>query len=93
MRVRVYRFAAPGEPWQLEVTASNGNTMTWEELFERDEDASKVFADVLKQRGGPFVYSGERDSPLIPSARSCYESQLPSSGTHWLMHQDGAQEG
>ena len=51
IELRIYRFAAPGEQWQLEVIDHHGDTTTWAELFERDEDAFEAFTDALKQQG------------------------------------------
>ena len=51
LRLKIYRFASPEEPWELEVTAPNGSTTTWEELFERDEDALEAFRAALREEG------------------------------------------
>ena len=51
LRLRIYRFASPDEPWELEVTAPNGCTTTWEQLFERDEDAVEAFRAALREEG------------------------------------------
>lgn len=51
IQLRIYRFAAPGEQWQLEVIDQHGDTTTWEELFQTDGEAFEAFLEVMQAEG------------------------------------------
>ena len=49
--VKIYRFASPDEPWQLEVIDHEGGSTTWDELFATDQDAYLAFDQAVEADG------------------------------------------
>lgn len=51
VELRIYRFAASGEQWQLEVVDRDGGTTTWEDVFHTDGEAFEAFLEVMEVEG------------------------------------------
>ena len=51
VQLRIYRFASPDEPWQLEVVDHDGGLTSWEELFKTDGAAFEAFLQVMEEEG------------------------------------------
>ena len=51
VQLRIYRFASPGEQWQINVVDHEGDTTSWEELFETDREAFEAFLQVMEEEG------------------------------------------
>lgn len=45
--VKIYRFAEPGDRWQLEVVDHEGGWTVWGDPFPTDQDAYRAFQETL----------------------------------------------
>lgn len=51
VEVKIYRFAGTDEPWQLEVTDSEGGSTVWDEVFRTAKDARRAFNHAVEEDG------------------------------------------